>query len=43
MVTIDCLGHNKFNWEVLECVCECVCEWVNERHELYRALDKGAI
>ena len=24
-------------------VCECVCEWVNERHKLYRALDKGAI
>ena len=24
-------------------VCECVCEWVNERHKLYSALDKGAI
>ena len=24
-------------------VCERVCEWVNERHKLYSALDKGAI
>ena len=24
-------------------VCECVCKWVNERHKLYSALDKGAI
>ena len=24
-------------------MCECVCEWVNERHTLYSALDKGAI
>ena len=24
-------------------VCEWVCEWVNERHKLYNALDKGAI
>ena len=26
-----------------ECVCEYACEWVNERHKLYSALDKGAI
>ena len=23
--------------------CECVCEWVNDRHKLYSALEKGAI
>ena len=33
---VPCMAANR-RW------CVNVCEWVNERHKLYRALDKGAI
>ena len=33
---MSCMAANR-------CLCVSVCEWVNEKHQLYSALDKGAI